>query len=154
MEEFVTAIQKNKKYPECYAKVSKLRKLILKLISSPPPKIKIVEPCNREGDIKFEVNMKNMGISFETYIENKNEILFDFTVNFIGELLVRENIEEFTKILTGIDKDDYSDIVNKYEHKKFGVKVFRNKFIFSFHVSLLQSILFEGFKKKTVKYDG
>jgi len=151
MDDFVTAMENTKKNLEWSGKSNKLRKIILKLISCTPPPIKI-EECNEEGDIRFEVSMKDLGMSFSTYVEYKNEILFDFTASFIGELLVRENIEKFTKILTGLDMNTYSDIVNKFEHKKFGIKVFKTKFIFSFHISLLQSILFEDFKKKLVKY--
>lgn len=152
MDDFVTAMENTKKNLEWSDKSNKLRKIILKLISCPSPPIRIVEECNEEGDVRFEVSMKDLGMSFCTYVEYKNEILFDFTASFIGELLVRENIENFTKILTGLDMGIYSNIINKFEHKKFGIKVFKNKFIFSFHISLLQSILFEDFKKKSVKY--
>ena len=152
MDDFIIAMENTRKKMECSDKSNKLRKLILKLISCDPPPIKIIEEYNEEGDIKFEVAMKDLGLSFEIYEEYKKEILFDFTASFIGELLVRENIKEFAKILTGLDARNYSKIVNGFEHNKFGVKVFKNKLIFSFHISLLQFILFEDFKKKPVRY--
>lgn len=148
MEEFVTVMKSNivaqSSPPE--KKSSRFRELFRCIVVS-SPEVKIIDGCDSEGDIRFEVSMKSMGISYETLMKYKEEISSDFTANFMGELLIRENMDKFIKSLTDLE-NGYLSAVNKYEHRKFGLKVFRDKFVFTFHASLLQNILTEDFKKK------
>jgi len=147
MDEFITAI-KNNIGTQCGPdKKSNRFREFLHIISTSNPEIRIIEKCSDEGDVTFEVSMKSLGISYDNLIKYKYEICSDFSANFLGELLVRENIEKFVKIITEL-KDDYKSKVTKFEHKKFGMKIFRDKFIFVFHISLIQSILTEDFRRK------
>ena len=148
MDEFITAIKNNigTQSANTDKKSNRFRDL-LSIISMSNPEIKIIEKCSDEGDITFEVAMKSLGISYENLIKYKYEIGSDFVANFLGELLIRENIEKFARIITDL-KDDYKARVTQFEHKKFGMKIFRDKFIFVFHISLIQSILMEDFRRK------
>jgi hypothetical protein len=146
MEEFVTEIQNNiSQFPIVEKKTSRIRDFLSYIISS-KPEIKIIKKCDEEGDVQFEVPMKSLGISYETLLKYKSEISTDFMANVIGEILIRENMDKFVKMLTDL-KDDYETVVNRYEHRKFGLKIFRDRFILSFHISLVRSILVEDFKK-------
>lgn len=118
--------------------------------SSFSPEVKIIgnKKCDSYGDIRFEVSMKSLGFSYDVFLKYKKDICSILISNFLGELVVRENINHFAKIITGISSEDYSTLVNKYDHRKFGVDVYRDKFIFIFHVSLLQDILLEDLKRK------
>jgi hypothetical protein len=154
MEEFVefmvqtrNSTEKKRKVEQSRAKNCRYREFISKIIAS-VPEIDIAEGCNKEGDVRFSVKMKDLGVSFDMFVQYKTEIFSDFMANFIGELLVRENINQFAEILTSIDLDEYPTTVNNFEHRQFGLEFTNNKFVFSFHVSLLQSILTENFKKK------
>jgi len=147
MDDFVTEIKKNlTENMRTDYKFSPRFRNLLKIIIPCCPEIQIFDRKD-DGDIKFSVTTEGLGISFENYIKYKSEILTDFFANFLGELLVRENIDRFLDILTNIDSEDYPSIVNGYEHKRFGIKIYQDKFIFTFHISLLQSILTEDFKK-------
>ncbi len=137
------------KYMPRKIKKEKRLKKILNLIINSDCKINIIEKCDNEGDIVFEVSMKSLGITYDTLMDYKDEISSEFVVNFIGELLVRENIEEFASIITSL-QDNYIETVNKYMHGKFGIKLYRNRLILKFNVSLIQKILMEDFRKQLV----
>jgi hypothetical protein len=124
---------------------------LLKYIVHSSTEIDIIKDCDDCGDVKFSVPMPQLGISYEVFIKYQEEIISSFFANFIGELLVRENIEKFAEIISKIDKKEFSNIVHHYEHKKFGVEVLKGCIIFSFHISLIQSILTEDFKKQINK---
>jgi len=121
---------------------------LFSLFITTSPKINILSKVSDDGDIKFSVDRKDMGISFDDLVKYRDQVFSDFNANFIGELLVRENIDQFAKILVSLDKEAYPSIVNRYQHKKFGMEVVREKFTFKFHISLLQSILTEDFKRQ------
>jgi len=129
-------------------KEKKLRKVLNKIINS-ECKINIVEKCDSDGDIIFEVPMKSVGITYDLLINCKGEISSEFVGNFLGEFLVRENIEQFASVITGL-KSDYMETVNKYMHQRFGIRIYRDKFIFKFNISLIQKILMEDFRKQLV----
>lgn len=150
MDEFVTEIQNNIGIAseDNKKKHKKFRELFSKIIFS-STEINIVDKCDTEGDVIFEVPMRSIGVSYDTLINYRNEISSDFAANFIGELLVRENIDRFAKIMTDL-KEDYTDRVNKYIHGRFGMKIYKDKFILRFHISLIQRILTEDFRKKMV----
>ena len=125
--------------------MSRLREL-LGCVFSENPKIMILDGCNSEGDVRFEISMESLGLNYNKVLRLKSEISNDFFINLVGEYLVRENMSEFMKIIGNL-KDDYHSVVNKYNHKKFGMKIIKDKFIFIFHISLVQNILTEDFKK-------
>ena len=129
----------------------KTRQLLKHIISLAHTPIGIIDNGYNDGDVKFFVLKKDMNVSGEFFIQYKNEIMSDFVVNFTGELLVRENIGKFTKILMGVECGDYEGLVNKFEHRKCGVQVFNDRFIYSFHISLIQKILTEDFKRETLR---
>ena len=145
MEEFITEIENSIIREPEVKKMSRFKELF-KNISNSEPVIKIIDGCNSEGDIHFEVLISSLGMDYNNLLKYKSEISSDFFVNFLGEYLVRENMGEFIKIAESL-KDNYYSIVNKYEHKKFGLKIVRDKFVLIFHVSLIQNILTEDFKR-------
>ena len=156
MEDFIVQlknnIKKNSKEEGDSNKSSKsskscnYRNLLYHIIAS-SPQIKLIDKYSPDGDIKFEVSMKSIGISSDTLIKYKKEFYSEFVVDFVGELLIRENINRFAKILVGINPCHYPLVVDQYEHKKFGMGIFKDKLIFKFHISLLQTILTEDLNK-------
>lgn len=126
-------------------KPSKFRDLFTMILSS-KPYIKIIG-CTEEGDIRFEVPLKSLNFLPDTTKKYRTELSTDFAANFIGEFLVRENIDKFVKILMNF-KENYIPVVNKYEHRKFGMLIAKDKCIFALHSSLVQFILFEDVKKE------
>lgn len=129
------------------SKCSKTRAFFQKILNSKNlDDIKINE-CKKDGDISFIIKRENMGLSPDDLNNNKPQIFNEFFANFIGEILVRENIDEFAKIIIS-NKEDYNDIVNQFEHKKFGMSYSNNVFLFSFHISLIQKILTEDIKRQ------
>jgi len=151
LEGFVASIRANidnsVRSRMCYSNNNRYRNLISLITNRPPPKI-IIDDIDKDGDIKFYISMKELGINFEIFSQYKTEIFSDFIVNFLGELIVRENLDEFSKILTSIKNEDYHKFVNRFEHYQFGMEVMRDKFIFTFHISLIQNILMEPLKRK------
>jgi len=98
-----------------------------------------------DGDVEFNVDLKNCGLSKEDY---KHPMLFKrFFVNYIGELLVRQRISNFATILTGLDPLLYKKLVNTCEHGDFGMFMSKKDsiMIFEMHLSLIQEILTEEF---------
>jgi len=117
------------------------------MISYPPIKVESVV----DGEVSFSVAIKDVGLSYQDIQKFRAELFSYITCNFVGELLVRENINEFANILTKLNKKTYADVVNGSEHKKFGFKIMRNRLFFFFHISLVQSILNEDFKRELRK---
>lgn len=152
MEEFVTRIKDNlanntetKKKDIC--KNSKYRELV-SLLSKHCPESPEIISVNEVGDIVVHVDLNDIGLSMELFNKYKREIYSSFIANFLGELLIRENLEEFSKLITSIKTERYNNIVNKFDHQQFGLYVYRGKVILSFHISFLQSLLIESFKQE------
>ena len=151
MDDFIKSIKEEVKTQESTIEgkpLSNYRELFTKLMVSTPV-IKIESVLN--GDIIFSTSVKDMGLSCQDVQKFKTEIYSYLFVNFVGELLVRENINKFGNVLTEINKNKYTEIVNGHEHKKFGIKIIRNRFHFCFHISLIQSILTEDFHREVRK---
>jgi hypothetical protein len=101
------------------------------------------------GDITFMVENKDFSITSSFFEDHKREFLSPFMINFIGELLVRENIDIFTKEMLSMPESQKERIKEEsMVHKHFGFKITNYKMIFSFHVSLLEKILTEDWKLK------
>jgi hypothetical protein len=143
MEEFIMAIEKNIKDKTESKKNLKNREILRIILEKDAPKLKIEKELSTGGDIKFTVARLDLGLDIDTFLEYKKQIFNPFTASAIGELLVRENIEQFVVFLTDIDADSYIGIVNSYKHNAFGIEVSGDDIVFSFHISLIQSILTE-----------
>lgn len=149
MEEFITEIQNGiKMIPEEIKKQNRYRGLFAKIIST-NAEVKIINKCDEDGDIVFEVPMKSVGITYSDLLYYKEEIASEFVANFIGEIAIRENMDKFAILVTDL-KDNYLERVNKFIHRKFGMKIYKDSFVLRFHASLIQSILLEDFKKTMV----
>jgi len=152
MDDFIVEIKKNiEQSVPSYKKVGNFRELLRYVLNAPSPEICIEEVDYENGDVKFSVLTKEIAIPFEFLLKYEKEVYSYFIANFVGELLVRENVNKFAKVLTSINKDEYSSLVNGHNYEAFGMEVFKNKFIFTFHISLLQSILTEDFIRKIKK---
>lgn len=125
---------------------SKLRKLLLIVVKN-TPEVKIINTVDDCGDIRFSVTMEDLGLDINVVDKYNAEFFSPFTVNLLGELIIRENISAFAFILNAIEVSKYTSIVNRFEHKKFGMSVVKGNLVFCFHVSLIQSILMEDLKK-------
>jgi len=150
MDNFVTELKKNINIDSKTGEPSKSSRLreLLYYVSVSDPEISVIDKCDEDGDIKFEVPMKTMGITNDLMIRFKKEICSDFVANFLGELLIRENINQFAQILTNIHPELYPSVVNRFEHRKFGMDINKDKLIFCFHISLLEDIMLEDIKRK------
>lgn len=126
----------------------RVRKIFSKIISSDKPALLTVNECKQDGELVFSIDIKDMGLTIDDIKEFKGEIFTNFFADFIGEFLVRENINEFMAKIASISPSQINHLFNEALHTRFGMKVFANKFEFSFHVSLLQKILAEDFKKE------
>jgi hypothetical protein len=112
------------------------------------PKIDIVHFSKSAGDIAISVRQED--ILSEKYLKEKNFIIrTKFFANFIGELLVRQNIEKFINLLVKIDANSYNKVVCGFNHRNFGMSSCdrNNAFKFQFHISLIQDILTEDINR-------
>lgn len=126
-----------------------LREVLVSLCSiSIVPKIKITNPCDENGNVVFEAYTESAKDLYDFFLKHKSEsqAYTNFIANFTGELLIRENIDVFAKIIMDLKKS-YSNKVTKFKHKTFGMTIFDNKIVFKFHISLLESILTEDIKR-------
>ena len=148
MEDFVTEIKNNLGDP-VEEKVSRFRELLSIMLDPklPKPEVKIIDKCTKDGDVIFEVPMRPLGLTWEVFEKYKRELSSNFVADFLGELLIRENINIFADVLMEL-RDKYIQVVNQYEHKQFGMSSHRDKLVFTFHVSLIQYILNEGMRKQ------
>ena len=146
MDEFITELKNNAiEHIEPKKKTGRIQYLI-SLFANSTPKIEILAKCTREGDVRFAVPIKSMGVTYDTLIKYHNEFCGNFIINFIGEMLVRDNLDIFSKCIFDL-KDDYIATVNRWEHRKFGLRLEKDKFIINFHINYLQSILTEDLKR-------
>lgn len=125
--------------------VARYRELLSSIIRSSPV-IQSIADCDEQGDISFSVNLKDLGLTNDDFYKYHKEIFSNFVVDFIGELLIRENLPLFVVNLTSIKHDSYLSAVSRCNHKRFGMKIEKGNMVFRFHISLLQEILTEDFK--------
>lgn len=149
MEDFVNTIKNNIETERDIDQTERhsvsLKKLICKILSC-DSEIKITEECNENGDIHFDIYTKSLNLSLNEVFKHQKELDTRFMANFLGEIFVREHVDKFVRILMKI-KDDYLIKVNKFQHQRFGMCIYKDRFSFIFHASLIQSILTEDFKK-------
>lgn len=108
------------------------------------PEIEIVSFSKDNGDVVISVKQED--VINKKYLIDKNFIVkTKFFANFVGELLVRQNMEKFVNLLVKIDALNYDKSVCGYNHKNFGMSVCEQAgtLKFQFHMSLIQDILTE-----------
>jgi hypothetical protein len=119
-------------------------KVFTKIVQS-EPKVTI-EEVREDGDVVFGVSMSGLGLKHDS-ISGNGVTDTDFFNNFVGEYIVRKNIDQFASILLGIDPRSYEHMVCANEHTDFGMVVSKDFIKFSMHISLVQRILTEDFRK-------
>jgi hypothetical protein len=114
------------------------------LKSNPKASIEDIRP---DGDVIFSVPLSKLGLNAGILSDNMLTGT-DFFCNFVGEFIVRKNVNEFAEVLFSVDPKSYEEIVCSEEHTGFGTIVSKNSIMrFSMHISLVQRILIEDFKK-------
>ena len=144
------AVNLKKVPPQETNSFNRLRKL-LGLVLNSTPTISNISDCDKDGEIKFSVFLKDMGLSYEDIKEFKNEMLSNFFADFLGELIVRKNINFFAEKMTAINSRSMSNLLRTSSHFRFGMKLYGDRLEFAFHISLLQNILTEDFKRQAWK---
>lgn len=123
-----------------------MRKIIAAIVATKPPKI-TVGPVRADGDMSFDVRIKGCGLTKD---DCTNPIVITkFMINFIGELLVRENFDKFAQIVNGFDKTVYKKIVGNRTHSDFGMTTDTKMVFMTFHLhlSLISNIMTEDFQR-------
>jgi len=147
MEEFIETMERNiKSMPK--TKFTKNRELLQHIIALDPPKISKIIAGDELGDLCFSVQLKDIGISFEIFSKYEEELFSPYIGNLLGELIIRENLDEFAEIITNIAEGSYASTVCGCKHTKFGLEILGEKLIFYFHSNLLQKILTEDLREK------
>src|ERR1035437_8456627 len=102
------------------------------------------ETIGKDGDVVFSLSQKSMGLTDDD-LKKYPVLRSNYFANFIGEFLVRKNINKFLKMLLEIDPEEYRKTVCGFNHKNFGMFVCPKSkiFKFQFHISLIQGILTE-----------
>ena len=149
MEEFIIEMRENmKKKEKGHIKYTLNRECLSLLFSKKPPQIINLHKGKDKGDLVFSISLKECGISdFDVYNKFKPVILNSYIGNFLGEFLVRENLDMFANMLMNLETSEYMSVVNSWKHKKFGVEFSGGLLSFYFHASLIQQILTEDFRE-------
>ena len=119
-------------------------KVFSKVVQSAPSVT--VEELREDGDVVFSVPMSELGLRQESMSGNVVTDT-DFFKNFVGEYVVRKNIDQFDALLAGIDAGAYENMVCANEHTDFGMVASKDTVRFSMHISLVQKILTEDFRE-------
>lgn len=127
--------------------LNSFRELIAKILLSKPSKVYISKECDEDGDLEFFVSYKDFGITVNDLNKFESDVLSSHFANFVGELLIRENINDFMAILTAFDSKEYNYKVNRFTHDNFGVRFEKGKMYFKFHLSFIQKMITENFKE-------
>lgn len=111
--------------------------------------INLTQKGETTGYVDFAVSIASMGLNLEHIQKYKGEIFTSLFVDFISELIVRENIDRFMEKLSSVPMQDYQSVLGNRKHDSSGMSIKGNSMVFTFHLSLLQDILVSGFKKKS-----
>jgi hypothetical protein len=126
--------------------ISSHRELLSLLLKSSPA-IKAVEACDANGDMRFAINMSELGLQADDFFHFHDELSSRLIIDCLGELLIRENLSIFVPQLTSMSQENYVAAVAKSHHNSFGMHVRKEAMVFSFHISFLQKILTEDFSR-------
>lgn len=122
------------------------RNLLQRLFEIEKPVVKMLS-VSHEGDATFSVDLKQFGLKIKDFGQDR---IYEssFFVNFLGEYLVRKNMDIFANLITDLPFTDYENVVCGYTHSDFGV-VYQddNTLHFTMHLSLVQNIMTEELKK-------
>lgn len=126
----------------------KYREMVCIIAKNPPKPIEVGE-WDEQGDLTFRIDMKeDWGLTRSEMKKYENELFSYFMVDFLGELVIRENTSYFIDKMKGYDAGQCISITEKYgSHKRFGVKTYRGQLIFRFHISLLKEILTDDLRE-------
>lgn len=122
---------------------------LLTLLLKTSPVIRAVEPCDANGDMRFAINMSDLGLQSDDFFRFHDELSSRVVIDCIASLLVRENLAMFVPHLTAIPQETYVDLTStsRGQHHNFGMSVRKQFMVFSFHISFLQKILTEDFSR-------
>ncbi len=116
------------------------RELLAHIVNS-TPKVTI-EQVTPDGEVAFCVQLKDIKLTQERILSSKIGSTRFFS-NFVGEFLVRSNMNVFAGILLGLDSKTYDVLVTAYEHQNFGMFISKELIKIEFHISLIENILNE-----------
>jgi hypothetical protein len=120
---------------------------ILNIIINNPPSAIEVGDWTKVGDINFSIKLKDLGLEYDDFDKYEDEFLSYFVIDFIGELLIRENSSIFIEKLQDYNFAYYENVVEEFGmHKNFGVKIKNGRLVLTFHVSLLERLLTESYR--------
>lgn len=126
---------------------SSYRKIISKIMNNNIKQLNIND-VNQHGDITFSIKMTDIGLKANDYKIYEKEFFSHFIIDFIGELILRENINLFSEKFCQYSMNEYNDSIREFGiHKRFGVKAKSGILTFKFHISLLKQILIEDLRE-------
>ena len=118
--------------------------LIARIVKSP---LKVtIEGVDDKGDIFFISDIRQLGFTKDDLATSALLIRTRFFTDFLGELLLRYNIDEFVRYISDqIDAVQYMSMVSRTRHGGFGLFILEEdeSLRFQFHVSFIQKILSE-----------
>jgi hypothetical protein len=118
--------------------------LLSRIIRSP---LKMtIEGIDDKGDIFFFVPIRHIGLTKSDLTNSGTLIKTRFFTDFVGELIVRYNIDDFTRyICEQVDPNQYLAMVSRTRHGGFGLFILEDDEAvrFQFHISFIQQILSE-----------
>jgi hypothetical protein len=109
-----------------------------------------IEGMDDKGDIFFFVPIKSIGLTKSELSASSSIIRTRFFTDFVGELLIRYNIDDFVRyMLEMVDPNQYLMLVSRTRHDHFGVFILEEEeaLRFQFHISFLQQILSEDINR-------
>lgn len=122
------------------------KELLTIVTSYRSPQIRFITEVGLVGDLLFNINLEDIGLTDDVIAKYNKEIFSNLFVDFIGELIIRDNIDEFVVKINKLDFNHYQQSLSVKHHSRFGMKINKGLMIFKFHMSLLQGILTEDFK--------
>jgi hypothetical protein len=137
--------EKKPKHKDMLGKISKSSLKISKISWQKSKENKL------NGFIEITINLSDLGFDkMDSYIKFNKELFSNFMIDFMGELIIRNNMNKFVKDFLNQNKEEYSSLVSLEKHLHFGVRLEpEDKIVYIFHCSLLQNLLTEEFKSNT-----
>jgi len=152
MEDFIEVMEKNiedmTKLSNSSVKSIKNRELMQIILANEPPTIGKIHKGKDLGDLHFSVPLNELGITFDIFAKYEEELFSSYIGNFLGELFIRENINQFAEFITDLEAKEYMPVVWSWKHTKFGLEISGNCLIFRFNANLLPKILTGDFREK------
>jgi len=113
---------------------SELFNAIAQMLNERTP-IKIVFAGDIGGDIVFSVKYLDLGLGNSLEALSHPFFRTNAFTNFLGELLVRQNLDVFAERV--MVKRNYDALVCAYNHKDFGLRTKGDDLFFTCHISLI-----------------